>query len=530
MVPEMMPLEIYQQTLYPPDNMLLYATPVPETALAASIPYSESLSSRRQWRSLESLRGEIHRLFLNSLTTARMLAMSRKMRSQYRRQLQEGQDCMLPSYSTTLPTGQEKGTCLALDVGGSTLRLALVDLNGRSHRMPLHIRRMVVAPIGSLVRKMPSHEFFDWIAQRIEAMLLDEPGVETHGQKVWLLGLTWSFPLDQTSLSGGRIRGMGKGFRCHHDTLGQDLGELIVNACRARSVNVRIEAIVNDSSATLLSQAYLDSSTSMGLIVGTGTNAAIHLPTCSLALKKFGIRNPAWYSGAEKVITNTELSMFGKGILPETRWDEVLNAAHPLPDFQPLEYMTTGRYLGEILRLIIVEAVDTCGLFDGILPQALNDPYTLETLILAKLEQDPSPNYKYSSTVVQEAWQLPRRPRRQEMQFLRSAAQDISHRSSAFLAVAIHALWSLQKEFEPQLGSVSDRGSTSSIACNGSVILKYPAFRQRCQDFIADMVQAESGATHPPGVTDEVVLQSTDEAAILGAAVAVILAEEEPTI
>src|SRR5271163_4565626 len=91
----------------------------------------------------------------------------------------------------------------------------------------------------------------------------------------------------------------------------------------------------------LLSQVYVEPSTSMGLILWTGTNAAIHLPVSCIGASKFGMRDPSWHARAEKIITNIELLLFGKRILPETRWDEILNRTCKLPDFQPLEYITT---------------------------------------------------------------------------------------------------------------------------------------------------------------------------------------------
>jgi len=111
-------------------------------------------------------------------------------------------------------------------------------------------------------------------------------------------------------------------------------------------------------------------------------------------------------------------------------------------------------------------------------------------------------------------------PTKQEAAFLRSAAAAISHRASAYSAVAIHALWRLQKESE--INPTTPCGTPkTSIACNGSVILKYPGFRTRCQDYIAEMIG--SGSALNGIFREEVILTPTDEAAILGAAVAVAL-------
>ena len=147
-----------------------------------------------------------------------------------------------------------------------------------------------------------------------------------------------------------------------------------------------MDATVNDSNATLLSRAYQDDTTRMALILGTGTNAAIHLPVSALAHSKFGQRPQSWHDKATHVLVNTEYSMFGKNVLPTTRWDDYLNLTHMHPDFQPFEHLISGRYLGEIVRLILLEAVQRAGLFGGQIPDSLRQPYNLDTGILAAFE------------------------------------------------------------------------------------------------------------------------------------------------
>jgi hexokinase len=113
---------------------------------------------------------------------------------------------------------------------------------------------------------------------------------------------------------------------------------------------------------------------------------AVHLPVSHIGLGKFGARPQTWIQGAKHVIVNTEVSMFGKDILPTTRWDMALNAAHAQRDFQPLELMVGGRYLGEIARLAILEAVESARLFGGEVPEGLEAPYSLPTEILSQMQ------------------------------------------------------------------------------------------------------------------------------------------------
>ena len=258
----------------------------------------------------------------------------------------------------------------------------------------------------------------------------------------------------------------------------------------------------------------------MSLILGTGTNMAVHLPTSCLGTSKLEGRDPKWLSQAQKVTINTELSMFGKDVLPQTRWDDHLNQSHALPNFQPLEYMTTGRYVGEILRLVIAEAVQTANLFDGRFPSSIQEPYSLDTALLAFLEEDSTPNLAQSAAYFRNALGLDVTPLATEMAFLRGVAESISRRAAAYLAIAIHALWAVERK-----ASAAVAPSKTTIACNGALIGKYPGFRSRCEGYIAAIIECHTEA----GLQDsEVLLQLGDEAAILGAAVAVAAAELGP--
>ncbi|PGG95537.1 hypothetical protein AJ80_09944 [Polytolypa hystricis UAMH7299] len=526
-------------------------------------------SIRQRRRSLENLSQEIEHLFTAHLAPRDLLDMSKRIRGQLKSCAKSNPVCMLPSFNSALPTGNEKGTYLAVDVGGSTLRVALVELAGKSDGM--RIIRMTASHIDESVKLLEGKAFFAWMAERIEEMLDVDKEKYTHDSDPLPMGLSWSFPIDQTSIRSGLVISMGKGFLCSNGTVGCDLSELIMEGCRNRNLNVRMDAIVNDSSATLLSRAYTDPSTRMSLILGTGTNSAIHFPVHAISMEKFGSRPPEWFAQADHVIVNTELSMFGGGVFPMTRWDEILNRTHLKPDYQPLEHMAAGRYLGEIVRLILVEAVKTAGLFGGELPHSLKNAYSFETSIAAFIEEDTSPSLTASSAYLQKHHTFPLPPSPTDLAFLKRICGYVSNRAAAYLAAAIHGLWCLRNESESQSPSplrtpskedlnllelsLDDTTNTAktntetvvspdeaasvenlTIACDGSVINKYPGFRDRCQRYL-DGLTATGDASLPP-TSDEcptqskqaisisrptptIVLDPAPESAIFGAAVAV---------
>jgi hexokinase len=180
---------------------------------------------------------------------------------------------------------------------------------------------------------------------------------------------------------------MGKGFLANKGLLGQDLRDLVGSACQRQGINVELQAILNDSSACLLSQSYSQLSTRFGVILGTGVNIAAYLPTTTIGHFKFGNRPPSWFEEATHVIVNTELGMFGQDILPLMKWDHQLLQCHPKPQFQPLEHLVSGLYLGELGRLALLDAIETTGVFGGIVPPSLVKGYTLGAETLALVER-----------------------------------------------------------------------------------------------------------------------------------------------
>lgn len=526
--------ELFSNLVSALETMILFPSLFREFSLWRQKGFNDAAPWPHQ--TLDDFADEVDRLFNAPLSMGNMIAMSDKIREQFRSCLQTSPVCMLPSYNRALPSGTEKGTYLALDVGGSTFRVALIELHGGGN---MKILRESSAFIDNNVKLLEGTLFFDWMAENIDSML-QQVGASYGRENVPLsMGLSWSFPIEQTSINSGLVIHMGKGFLCSNGTVGQELGDLIVQSCRKRSLNVQVDAIVNDSSATLLSRAYVDPQTRMSLILGTGTNVAIHFPVHEIGLTKFGTRPPGWFDHAKHVIINSEMSMFGGGVLPMTRWDDVLNGTHLRPDYQPLEYMITGRYLGEVVRLIIVEAVETVDLFGGELPHSMREPYSLDTSIVAFLEADTSPLLASSATLFEKQHTFPVSPSTEDLHFLRRVCQTVSRRAAGYLATAIHSMWCLHNDAEaPHVASTvsakeapevtvvesEEQCRNLSIACDGSVINKYPEFRDRCQRYLSQLTEQTNKSVGSMDAGPSISLELAPESAIVGAAVAVAVA------
>ena len=277
-----------------------------------------------------------------------------------------------------------------------------------------------------------------------------------------------------------------------------------------------MEALVNDSTSALLARAYLDPATRLAFILGTGINAGVHLPITSLDTSKFSKRSLPDDPRPTHVLLNTEFSMFGGDSLITTRWDQYLNANHIIPDYQPYEYQVAGGYMGEIVRLIIIEAIKSARLFNGNLPSSLAIPYSLDTKTLALIESDSSNSLCSTRNVFQKLYAFDDRPSFSDASFVRKITRSVTTRSISYFATGVHTLCTLLQDLERQAGLEDDLDHIS-IGCDGSVINKYPNYMERAQ-FILDMHVAHRHERK------KIILEKTSESAVLGAGVAVAMA------
>lgn len=152
--------------------------------------------------SVDRVLREVQREFEKHTGIEDLLAFSERLQAEFRQHMIAGPQSMLPSFNYELPTGQEQGTYLALEVGGSNLWMALVDLNGRSQGM--QIQRMMRFSIDTTIRQLKEYDFFDWMAGRIGQLLGTEPKLlgHTEGNGPLPMGVAWSFPIESVQTMG----------------------------------------------------------------------------------------------------------------------------------------------------------------------------------------------------------------------------------------------------------------------------------------------------------------------------------------
>ncbi|KAM3461492.1 hypothetical protein NHJ6243_005012 [Beauveria neobassiana] len=480
-------------------------------------------------KSLDDFLKDAETALLGPVSGDGLAKLSLNLRKQFFDGFQTELECMLPSYSHQLPTGSEHGQYLALDVGGSTLRVALVKLPGRSADTNNEgdIVSMQAFKITRDIKNLEGMAFFNWMAARIKETLSSSLKQNSTSTTPIPVALAWSFPIEQTSLGGGKFGRMGKGFLADVGLLGQDLGDIIKKASENEGLNVELQAIVNDSSACLLSRAYSHPSTRFGLILGTGVNIAAYMPVSSMGRAKFGVRPAGWFQEASHVIVNTELGMFGAGILPLTRWDKLLLKDHPRPEFQPLEYLVSGMYLGEIVRIAIVEAVASAGLFGGLLPESLTTNYTLGTDTVSIVASDSTSELTEAIRIFSERHPSIHVPTTTDMAAIKSLASFVAVRSSALVATCLYTLWDARLEAERDFAQTLPKDSPlrkrveddielekTTVSFNGSVIENFPGYLESCQRHVNELLQSK-GYAKPRSI--ELVLAK--ESSLIGAAV-----------
>ena len=248
---------------------------------------------------------------------------------------------MLKSY-VGLPTGEETGEYLALDFGGTNVRVLRIRLDG-------HGKFEVLEKVAKPLRVEGVYDFvgegstaeqqFDFIAE-----LVDEAIEGDHTTK-YLLGHTFSFPSEQTDLYNAKLIIWTKEFATA-GVEGKVVNDLLKEALHRQGIdNVEPTAVINDTVAVLLAAAYKQADTYIGSIYATGHN------TCYFEPFKGKAERP--------MILNLESGGFMK--LAPNRFDAEFDAQSEKPGEQRLEKMVSGRYMGELFGMALAELLGEKG-------------------------------------------------------------------------------------------------------------------------------------------------------------------------
>lgn len=228
-----------------------------------------------------------------------------------------------------------------------------------------------------------AQELFFFIAKRIEDFLktYHQPALERAEKDpaypFFSLGFTFSFPAYQTAINAGVLLRWTKGFDIP-GAVNQDVCVLLQTEIDRLGLPVRVTALVNDAMGTIMSRAYSlplsHELPTVGAVFGTGTNGVYmeHLDAVSKHLD--GDFDPS--SG--RMFMSTEWGSFDNklSVLPVTSFDAELDRNSVNPGNQMFEKRISGMFLGELLRLAVLELYEDGSLqpFRNRPPSSFQDP------------------------------------------------------------------------------------------------------------------------------------------------------------
>ncbi|KAJ0165049.1 Glucokinase [Colletotrichum tanaceti] len=360
------------------------------------------------------------------------------------RQLNEGlqQDgtslCQIPSFVTNLPNGSEKGVCMAIDLGGTNLRVCSVNLNGDSTYsltqskavIPRHLMtaptyrdlfRFITLQTKAFLAEHHPSDLEAWSRVLEEAEEKGEGDVtdEQRRRHCKSLGFTFSFTFDQHAINRGTLLYWTKSFDIA-DAVGRDPCAMLQEALDEQRLPLLVTALANDTVGTLAARAYTSSASPpgrsgnvvvVGAIFGTGTNGAYMERVSRITKLPSGkaVRDSESESesesepgaGAAVMALNTEWGGFdGKlEVLPTTKYDRELDRDSVNPDDQHFEKRVSGMYLGEILRRVILDLVQSRpGLFELEVSETspIHVPDSIDSSLLSLVVKDDTPGLEHA--------------------------------------------------------------------------------------------------------------------------------------
>ncbi|GLB33467.1 putative hexokinase family protein [Lyophyllum shimeji] len=430
---------------------------------------------------------------------------------------------MIPTFVTGVPNGSETGTFLALDLGGTNLRVCEVVLNGDK----TFSLRQQKYKVSESLKTGEAEALFDYLADSVDAFLTTHAAsayTTKEEEDVVHLGLTFSFPVEQTALNSGKILTWTKGFSAKN-AVGRDVVQLLQEAFDRKHMHVKCIALVNDTVGALLCRAYTAGGCLLGAIFGTGTNGAYVEEVAKIT--KLG-NHPAAAKGGYMIV-NTEWGAFNnsRSHLPSTPFDNTLDRLSINPNFQAFEKFVSGMYLGEITRNILTALVDAAPkplVFGGKSTSVLNTHYGLDTSVMSEVEdawEGPHRSYSAEQTAPDfstfDEEKLPpnirtklERIRAVTVKQLGFQDSDVTLKDAAIVrwvcslvarraallsgvAVATVLIQTGYASFPDQDGVFSPRASTEPIliGVDGSLIEHYPNFQRTLRESLRCLVGEE---------------------------------------
>jgi len=365
---------------------------------------------------------------------------------------------MLTSF-TSKPTGKETGSFYALDLGGTNFRVIKLELRGNKV-IGASVKQQYT--ISQEVMRGNAEQLFGFIADCISNFI----STEKSNNSKFVLGFTFSFPVNQTGIASGTLISWTKGFTTK-GVEGNDVVKPLNQEFKKRGISAEVAALVNDTVGTMVARCYEDDGCEMGLILGTGTNACYSEKVSNIKKLHGGFNK-------DNMIINMEWGAFGDGtnFLPLTKADRQLDQASLNPGKQLFEKMISGMYLGEIVRQIMLDLIDRNKLSKGFSSsELLKKAYCFETSFITLIENDDSNDLSEVQKLLEERLAIVSTVK--ERQLLKRICHAVSQRAARLSATAVIAVL-----------SKVERLQNVTVAVDGGVFEHLPGFRTEMEGFM----------------------------------------------
>lgn len=238
--------------------------------------------------------------------------------------------------------GTECGEYLALDLGGTNFRVLYVVM--KDGKFVEEVVDYFEVPLET--RLGPGEDLFDFLAQCLSTFIENRKLTGRH----FNLGFTFSFPMTQRSLDVGILVSWTKSFNCS-GVVGEDAVMMLNKAIKKRDhLDITVNCILNDTTGTLVMGSYLDHRCALGIILGTGSNAA-YIEKVDRIEKWKGIHTE------KEMLVDIEWGAFGdNGVLDfiKTQWDRAVDEQSLLVHSYTFEKYYGGKYMGDLFREVLL--------------------------------------------------------------------------------------------------------------------------------------------------------------------------------
>ena len=383
-----------------------------------------------------------------------------------------------------------------------------------------------------------SKDLFLFLARQIEAFLRihHNDHFEAHllrskegskQQELFDLGFTFSFPVRQLGINKGTLIRWTKGFDIP-DAVGQDVCALLQDAINDLDLPVRVAALVNDTVGTLMARSYTspdEHGTLLGAIFGTGTNGAYVEKLDKVKKMDAFDKYDDYDKSTGEMVINAEWGSFDNhlSVLPNTKYDQELDADSNNPGVQMFEKRVSGMFLGEILRraLLDMHRNESVNLFkpnetsDVEVPEnsGLYKQWGIDTSFLSILEKDKSEGREPTKTALSDHLRI-QRPSDTDCQAAQILVHAIGKRAARLSAVPLGAI--LISTGKLKTDDLID------IGVDGSLVEFYPYFEGYIRDALKEL--PEIGAEGERKVRIGI---SKDGSGVGAALIALVAAKED---